>query len=173
VRRTHELLVNHINAVRSLPLLGSTTAVMILESNLAFESQHLLHALGEAGVKKWIALSEGQGGSIGLLTTHARKEEYTLLLREALRIGKISFHEQFTSVSLGSQAAKVRLKDELLNFSIVTQPPTTMFGKVRKTFTGKLGGKQDDLVLALQMSIYGSKMFWQEKKYATYRVNTH
>lgn len=37
-------------------------------SNLAFESQHLLHALEAAGVKNWVSLSEGQQGSLGWLT---------------------------------------------------------------------------------------------------------
>jgi hypothetical protein len=39
----------------------------------------------------------------------------------------------------------------------------------RKTYSGKLGGKQDDTVLALQMALYGSKTFFQEDKYAQFR----
>ena len=42
-------------------------------SNLAFESQHLLHAVQEAGIKNWVSLSEGQQGSLGWLTTAERK----------------------------------------------------------------------------------------------------
>lgn len=42
-------------------------------SNLAFESQHLLHALEGAGVKRWVSLSEGQQGALGFLTTNERK----------------------------------------------------------------------------------------------------
>ena len=88
-----------------------------------FESQHLLHALGEGGVKKWLALSEGQGGTIGLLTTHGRKEQYCLLVREALRMGAIALNSNFFSCTLGARDAKARLADELANFSIVTEPP--------------------------------------------------
>jgi len=65
--------VTHINRVRSLPILAHTTAVLIFESNLAFESQHLLHALEGAGVKRWVSLSEGQQGTLGFLTTAERK----------------------------------------------------------------------------------------------------
>ena len=114
--------------------------VMVLESNLAFESQHLLHALGEAGVKKWLALSEGAGGTIGLLTTHGRKEQYTLLLREALRLGTVSCHADFFSTTMTVREAKERIKDELSNFSIITEPPKTLFGQTRKTYSGKIGG---------------------------------
>ena len=73
MRHTHRLLVTHINKVRSIPILAHTTAVLIFESNLAFESQHLLHALEGAGVKRWVSLSEGQQGSLGFLTTNERK----------------------------------------------------------------------------------------------------
>ena len=42
-------------------------------SNLAFESQHLLHAVEDAGIKNWVSLSEGQQGTLGWLTTNERK----------------------------------------------------------------------------------------------------
>jgi len=54
-------------------MFAHTIAVMIFESNLAFESQHLLHALEAAGIKRWCSLSEGQQGSLGFLTTNERK----------------------------------------------------------------------------------------------------
>lgn len=41
---------------------------MCFESNLAFEAQHLVHALTEANVKRWICLHEGQAGTLGWLT---------------------------------------------------------------------------------------------------------
>ena len=68
VRHTHRLLINHISAIRRIPIFSHTTCVLILESNLAFESQHLLHALEAAGVKNWVSLSEGQQGALGWLT---------------------------------------------------------------------------------------------------------
>ena len=42
--------------------------VCVTRSNLAFESQHLLHALENNGVKNWVSLSEGQQGALGWLT---------------------------------------------------------------------------------------------------------
>jgi len=169
VRRTHELLVQHIEKVRSLPLLEHTTVVIVAESNLGFESQHLLHAITGAKVKRWLALSEGPQGSLGLLTTADRKEQYCLLLREALTVGSISLSRGFFSISLGAEQAKRRLQEELLNFSIVTQAPLTSFGKTRKTYTGKIAGKQDDLTLALQMAMYGARSFFTSSKYAAHR----
>jgi hypothetical protein len=68
VRHTHRLLIKHILALRQINILSHTKTVLILESNLAFESQHLLHALEAANVKNWVSLSEGQQGSLGWLT---------------------------------------------------------------------------------------------------------
>ena len=171
VRSTHRLIVEHVNKIRQDNLLlRDATAVMILESNLAFESQHILHALGEAGVKKWLALAEGPGGSLDLLTTAGRKEEYTLLLREAMRMSKISLAETFFSISMSKGAYLKKLNEELLNFSCITEEPKTTFGKSRKTYTGKLAGKQDDTVLSMQMALYGVRQFFQNPKYNSYRI---
>ena len=68
MRQTHKLLVEHILAVRQIPIFSHTMAVLIFESNLAFESQHLLHALESHNVKRWVSLSEGQAGTLGWLT---------------------------------------------------------------------------------------------------------
>jgi hypothetical protein len=43
--------------------------------------------------------------------------------------------------------------------------------QVRKTFTGKLSGHQDDTAVALQIALLSSKIFYQEDRYATYRLN--
>lgn len=134
-----------------------------------FESQHLLHAITAANIRRWLALSEGPQGTLGLLTTAERKEQYCLILREALTVGSIALSDHFFSSTLGLAQAKRRMNDELLNFSIVTQPPTTSFGKVRKTYTGKVAGKQDDVTLALQMALYGAKSFFTSSKYAAHR----
>ena len=74
VRETHKLIIAHINSVRKIPGLEDATAVLVLESNLAFESQHIMHALQRNQIRRWVALSEGAGGGVGWLTTNERKE---------------------------------------------------------------------------------------------------
>tara|TARA_Y100000389_G_scaffold77969_2_gene74729 strand:+ start:487 stop:825 length:339 start_codon:yes stop_codon:yes gene_type:complete len=90
VRHTHRLLVKHLLALRSIPIFAPCKLVFVFEcaadhlsvlkrtpfmcacalrrSNLAFESQHLLHAVEAAGIKNWVSLSEGQQGTLGWLT---------------------------------------------------------------------------------------------------------
>lgn len=40
---------------------------------------------------------------------------------------------------------------------------------VRKTYTGKVHGKQDDLIIALQLAAIGSQKFFQDSRYARFR----
>ena len=51
-------------------------------------------------------------------------------MREALRVGKLSYHDNFFSIAMSSQEAKKRLGDELRNFSVITEPSKSHFGKV-------------------------------------------
>ena len=192
VRHTHRLPCRHVLAVRSIPLLAHCKAVFIPESNLAFESQHLLHALEANGIKNWVSLSEGQQGALGWLTTAGSGRRARALptaknaargsspdpARPRARAGaNVSAaprgHERrphagsaLLSVELEKLEARKRIKDELLNYCVVTEAPKTTFGKVRKTYTGKLYGKQDDLAIAIQLAMIGCQKFFHSN-------NTH
>ena len=96
-----------------------------------------------------------------------------LLLREALTVGKIAMAHEFFSNELKVTEAKLRIKDELSSYCVVTEAPKTTFGKVRQTYTGKLYGKQDDLCIAIQLSLIGCQKFWQEGKYRNFRANDY
>ena len=72
-------------------------------------------------------------------------------MRDALRVGNIFFSEAFFSVMMTVPEAFKIIREELCRFAIATEPPKTLFGKVRKTYTGKLGGMQDDLAIALRL----------------------
>ena len=72
VRHTHTLVIEHLASVRRIRGMEDATAVLCLESNLAFEAQHLIHAFERAKVRKWVALSEGAAGAMGWLTTVRR-----------------------------------------------------------------------------------------------------
>jgi len=120
-----------------MPLLQNTTAVMSFESNLAFESQHLLHHLHQSGFKKWVSLAEGAHNTLGWHTTNGRKESMALLLREAMRVGKIAYSPFFFSISMSKGEAKKRLGDEIRNFSVITEAPKTHFAKVSNALSIK------------------------------------
>ena len=131
VAETHRVVVDHLASVRKMTGMDESTAVLSLESNLGFECQHIIHALKRAETPRWLALNEGAGGGIGFLTTNQTKEASCFQLRDALRVGCIALSDEFFSNTLGEKDALNAMKDELERFSIVVEPPNTLFGKVR------------------------------------------
>tara|TARA_B110000444_G_scaffold223183_2_gene225622 strand:- start:1468 stop:1839 length:372 start_codon:yes stop_codon:yes gene_type:complete len=57
-------------------------------------------------------------------------QQMCLLLREALSVGKIAMAHEFFSNELKHVEAKLRIKDELSSYCVVTEAPKTTFGKV-------------------------------------------
>jgi hypothetical protein len=74
VKNTHALVLKHIAAVRRIRNLEQATIVFCLESNLAFEAQHILHACERSGLKRWVALQEGAGNTLGWLTVRRARQ---------------------------------------------------------------------------------------------------
>lgn len=136
MEKTHKLLIDHINALRSNSELQRSLVVLVLESNLGFESQHLAAALQRANVGNWICLQEGAGGSTGWLTTNSTKEAMCLRTREALRVGSLVLWDHFQCLSQSPKDAINQLHKELSNFCIVNEPAKHLFGIARKTYTG-------------------------------------
>lgn len=169
VRETHRLVIDHIASCRKIKGLENSTIVLVLESNLAYEAQHILHSVQAAGLKKWVALQEGAGYSLGWLTTNERKEAMCLQLREALAVGKISFVDDFFSNTASVKLMKQNCEDEMRNFCILVEASKTPFGKCKKTYSGKVGGRNDDLMIALQLGLSGAKVFYSETRYSAFR----
>ena len=44
---------------------------------------------------------------------------------------------------------------------------------MRKTYTGKLYGKQDDLIISLQLALIGCQKFYSDSKYRSFRTQDY
>ena len=141
--------------------------VLVPESNLGFESQHVIRSISMARVQGWTVMREGPGGSPGWHTTNSSKERMCLTMRSALELGKIWLHQDFFSITLNATQAKARIRDELARFSVIVQPGNTPFAPTKRTFTGKVQGQQDDMAVALQIALEASVVFFSKD---TYRV---
>jgi hypothetical protein len=88
---------------------------------------------------------------------------------EALMDGAISIWEECWSS--GSDVEKLirDLRDELTTYSVVVDNGTSVFSQAKKTFTGKLGGFQDDLAICAQLNLLWHSSFFTDPKYAQYR----
>ena len=85
-------------------------------------------------------------------------------------MGNIRLSTHFFSLKLGVNDALKVIRSELTNFAIVVEPPKTTFGRVRKTYTGKVQGEQDDVAIAMQLAVTGLRCFYQNPKYDRFRA---
>lgn len=76
-------------------------------------------------------------------------------LRDALRVGCIGLSSHFFTLTAsgGKREMLNILADEMKNFCVLVEPPKNPFGKTKKTYSGKVGGRNDDVVIALQLAI--------------------
>ena len=86
---------------------------------------------------------------------------HSFQLRDALHVGNIFLSESFFSCLMEEKEAIKQIRDELCRFAIVVEPAKTLFGKVRRTYTGKLGGLNDDLAITMQLCLTGLRCFYQ------------
>ena len=92
-----------------------------------------------------------------------------LQVRDALTVGSISLSSHFFSIKMDVKDALKALGNELRGFAILVEPPKTTFGKVRKTYSGKVGGEQDDACIAMQLAVTGLRCFYTNEKYERFR----
>ena len=129
-----------------------------------------MHEIQRRKIRKWVVLREGAGGGIGFLTTNATKEAMMMMVRDALGVGCIAVHRQFFSTTHDPEEMLRMLKDELKAFCVITEPGKTPFAKPRKTYSGKVGGRNDDLAIALQLAVIGCRTFYSNDRYARFRA---
>jgi len=98
------------------------------------------------------------------------QQQMCLLLRESMTVGKIALAREFFSNELGAGAAKVRIKDELSSYCVVTEAPKTTFGKARcSTFSF-----DTDCALILCLPLAGApNVHWQTLRQTGRPVHRH
>tara|TARA_B110000046_G_scaffold185907_1_gene230290 strand:- start:3152 stop:3676 length:525 start_codon:yes stop_codon:yes gene_type:complete len=167
----HDLLTDHLRALRSRRTLRHAQIVFIPESNLGLEAQHAIQAIERSvpRITDWCALAEGAQGGAGLLTTHDSKAAMCKALQELLEFDALGMVDDIVCLSMDKEDAVSQLLAEMRAYSIVVEPPKSLFGKAKQTFSGKIGGQQDDMVIALQLAILGSRLFVRKDRYAAFR----
>jgi len=163
----YALLVRHLRTLQSINTLRNASLVVGVEANLGFEANHVLHALRKAGVPH-IALHEGAQESVGVLTTNASKELMCVGLQELIDHKRMVISRQLVSLSASPLETLDTLFKQMNTYTIVVEAPRTPFGKPRRTYTGKVGGNQDDLCIALQLAVLSMRIFQKNDKYKRY-----
>ena len=119
----------------------NATIVFIIENNLGFEAKHIQHFCKTHLTGKILHMSEKDcAGSVGFHTDHKLKQLMFAKFNEWLSRDAIRFDEKLLSLNTqkGTQKVLEELTEQLHSYSVITELPKTQFGKIRKTYSGKV-----------------------------------
>lgn len=177
-REQRELLLSHVRKLREHKSLRHLPLILIVESNLGFEAAHNARYVIESGIDNVEIAHEqkinASGGvvpartlheyatnSVGVRTTHQSKERMYLEARRALEDQSLRVWNCGVS-STDFDTQRKKLVQQLHNYSAICSDPTkALFGSVRRIFTGKAMGEQDDLVIAMMIALLYRRLYLQ------------
>jgi hypothetical protein len=102
---------------------------------------------------------------VGVPTSAPLKKEMALELRDRLNDGVIRISENFVTSDPSPPAVLEKLKQQMYEYAEVRVPSTDPLKPPSVHFSGKRGGKRDDLVIALQLALIWSKVAKRSAKY--------
>ena len=153
----------HIKKLRLQPRLENVPIVVQIEGNLGFEAAHLCKFVCDKHKNIIIQRDDKQDG---LRLDNKRKALMYSALRERLMSDAIVFHTNIIS-SMGQCKFIETIKDQLLNYRIISKLAENPFQVGKRTFSGKENGK-DDLIIAVQMNLYYKMEFHKNTRYSQY-----
>lgn len=143
--------------------------VLIPESNLGFEANHVTAAVQRAKVENWVVLTESGTDGVGFRTTHATKEAGSTAVEELLAANALNLADNLVSLAMPVDEVVKMLIAQLDGFQVIIEPAKTPFGVAKRAYSGKVGGNQDDLCMSLQLLVLGARCFLRKDKYSRFR----
>lgn len=150
IQRHYRKLQSHRNYKHS-------QLVFIPECNLGMEHHHLDTMVHEFdGVKTFWENDKRPG----ILKTARVTNEYQFLLSNLLAQGGLRFADDLFTVSREQTPQSMRdlLEDQMLHFRWIVTKPSNEADPERRKLTGKMGNKQDDLLIGTAMMVYGGRL---------------
>jgi len=171
VDRQHEVIVAHINMVRSLPGLVNSRVIFCPESNLGGEGVRLTNDLARAKVTNVHVLLE-HGGAEGFQTSEPAKKQMWISMSSALNEHRVRFHPNMVCANTGQDHTPSGMRDmfikELLAYRRrLVYSTSDPYKLPKELFTGKIGGGCDDHAIVGQL-LYISREIYRQK-WAFYR----
>lgn len=152
--KTFALLVKHVAEIRrTFVELSSSKALIILERNLGFESEHIYREV--RGIPNSAFLKEGNSDRIGMLTTANLKLGMVTFFNVLLRENRV-FFEDCRFVDCMRNKSRKSLREQLEFFAFTFSVPTSVLQKERYAISGKSAGGKDDLAMACLIGTYCS-----------------
>lgn len=164
------VLIEHIAALKARPNLRNALVVLMPEANLGFEAHYIERCVMQSRFARCCVTMRDKEQP-GLRTTHAVKESMYIKTKAAFADEAVRFTKNTVNVNPETtvESMKKDLEHEMRTYSIIIDHPMSVFAQSKKTFSGKIGGFQDDLVVCLQLNILWHTQFYIDSKYGPYR----
>ena len=164
------ILVEHLAALKARPHMRNAMLVLMPEANLGFEAHYIERCVMQSRFAR-CSVTMRDKEQPGLRTTHAVKEAMYIKTKAALADESVRFEANMVNVNPETdvESMKKDLEHEMRTYSVVIDIPTSLFAQSKKTFSGKIGGFQDDLIVCLQLNILWHTQFFVDSKYGPYR----
>ena len=166
VNEQYQIIVAHINMLRSMPGLEHARVIFCPEANLGGEGVRLTDDLRRSRLHNVYVLRE-DGGNEGFRTTAAAKEDMKNSVNAALNEHRIRFHPNCvcanTEQNHTPESMRKLLITELLNYKrqlIYSSTDPYKLPTVR--YTGKIGGTCDDHAIVCQL-LYVCREIYRQK----------
>lgn len=146
------MLLSHFKRLREMPQLATSRLIFIPENNLGLESAHLYTMVGDVPrVETYFDKDKP-----GVHKDDKATRGYHFFLVNALAEGTIHFDQDLftTSNEQTPQSMLEMLQDQMHRFHWEKKKAVDVFGKDRYALTGKVGNKQDDLLICMTMVPY-------------------
>ena len=150
------------------PYQTSRRVVLFSESNLGFEACHIERFVRESSLNDVVVMHEDVHNRPGIRTTHDTKEIMHGLLRDCLANEGLRTSCDLIASDGKAETHLKELETQMGSYAIIVEPGSTSFAKARRTYSGKSGGSNDDLIIALQLCFLSRSVFWKhsDQKYS-------
>ena len=174
-------MLEHLRSLQTHPALQGIPIVLAVESNLGFEAAHNARYVAESGIKNVLVAHEqskkqrAAGGdkpaavssmaeyamqTVGVRTTAESKERMYIMVRTLLEDDTLIVSDDL--VCRGEATDQVdKLIKQMHNYSAVHSEAKTAFQRVKRVFSGKAMGEQDDLLISLMIAVMYRRVFMQ------------
>lgn len=145
----------------------STPIWVIPENNLGLESSHIESYV--TTLENVFVFHENSEERAGVRKSHQNTDDYQICVEDMLRKRLMFFERNMFTTSKAHEktngdvtSIKAELRQQLERYHWEVQEAKDAFGKKRITMTGKMGGAQDDLYVALAMLAFWGKVHRRE-----------
>lgn len=152
-----------MDRINEMPQFAGATKVFIPEDNMGNEATHMANMLKSyPDVRTYWQRQDRPG----ILKTASTADDYQFLMNAKLKDCSVFMLNHLFTTSRGKTAdgMKAMLREQMERYHYEIAEPHSVHGRPKQTITGKGGGAQDDLMIAVLMALYWGRVALRDSR---------